>query len=89
MLKVLKSGLFTTIQDNGRYGYLNKGVPVAGYMDTFAATKVNKLLENSIDAALIEITMTGPKVQFEAATFICLGGAEISAKPRKSIQDSG
>lgn len=80
MLKVLKSGLFTTIQDNGRYGYLNKGVPVAGYMDTFAATKVNKLLENSIDAALMEITMTGPKVQFEAATFICLGGAEISAK---------
>ena len=49
MLKILKSGLFTTIQDKGRFGYLNKGVPVAGYMDTFSATKTNMLLENNKD----------------------------------------
>ena len=80
MLKVLKAGLFTTVQDKGRYGYLNKGVPVAGYMDQFSAAKVNSLLGNSKNAAVIEITMTGPKMKFEAPTFICLGGAEISAK---------
>lgn len=80
MLKVLKSGLFTTVQDRGRYGFLNKGVPVAGYMDSFAATKVNKLLENSSDAAIMEITMMGPVLQFESNTVICLGGADISAR---------
>ncbi|HET8736751.1 MAG TPA: biotin-dependent carboxyltransferase family protein [Pricia sp.] len=79
MLKVLKSGLFTTVQDAGRYGYLNKGVPVCGYMDSSSAEKVNLLLENDPGAAVIEITMTGPTLQFGAPNFICLGGAEISA----------
>lgn len=79
MLKILKSGLFTTIQDKGRYGYLNKGVPVAGWMDSFSATKVNGLLENDFEDAVIEITMTGPTLEFEEETFICIGGAELSA----------
>ncbi|SDE77283.1 biotin-dependent carboxylase uncharacterized domain-containing protein [Pricia antarctica] len=79
MLKVLKSGLFTTVQDAGRYGYLNMGVPVAGYMDSFSAQKVNMLLENDDDAAVIEITMTGPTLEFGEASYICLGGALISA----------
>ena len=79
MLRVLKSGLFTTIQDAGRYGYLNKGVPVAGYMDSFSAKKVNMLLENEDSAAVIEITMTGPTLEFSEETYICLGGAVISA----------
>ena len=79
MLKVLKSGLFTTVQDAGRYGYLNKGVPVAGYMDSSSAKKVNMLLENNDEAAVIEITMTGPTLEFCEETYICLGGAVISA----------
>lgn len=78
MLKILKSGLFTTIQDKGRYGYLNKGVPVAGWMDSFSATKVNGLLENDFEDALMEITMTGPTLEFEEETFISIGGAELS-----------
>ena len=79
MLKVLKAGLFTTVQDIGRYGYLNIGVPVAGYMDSVSAQKVNRLLENELTDAVIEITMTGPTLEFERKTYICLGGAEISA----------
>lgn len=78
MLKVLKSGFFTTVQDGGRLGYLNKGVPVSGFMDSFSATKINLLLENDPNAAVLEITMTGPTVEFDAPTYICLGGAEIS-----------
>lgn len=79
MLKVLKPGLFTTVQDAGRYGYLNKGVPVAGYMDSFSAEKVNMLLENDPNAAVIEITMTGPTLEFSETGYICLGGAQILA----------
>jgi len=78
MLKVLKSGFFTSIQDAGRFGYLNKGVPVAGYMDSFSASKLNKLLDNPSDAAVMEVTMTGPTLLFEEKTYICLGGANIS-----------
>lgn len=78
MLKVLKAGFFTTIQDAGRFGYLNKGVPVAGYMDSYSASKLNKLLDNSISAAVMEITMTGPTLLFEEPTFVCIGGADIA-----------
>jgi biotin-dependent carboxylase-like uncharacterized protein len=78
MLKVLKSGFYTTIQDSGRFGFLNKGVPVAGYMDSFSAMKLNKLLENSDASAVMEITMTGPTLLFEEPTYLCVGGANMS-----------
>ena len=77
MLKLLKSGLYTTVQDLGRFGYRHKGVPVAGVMDNFAAQKTNMLLENSSDAAVLEITMTGPTLEFEEDTYIAMGGAEM------------
>ncbi len=79
MLKILKSGFFTTIQDKGRYGFRHKGVPVSGTMDDLARHRVNTLLENSADCAVLEITMTGPTLLFENDTFICLGGADLSA----------
>lgn len=78
MLKLLKSGLYTTVQDLGRFGYRHKGVPVAGVMDTFAAQKANMLLENPLSAAVLEITMTGPTLEFEEDTYIALGGAVLS-----------
>lgn len=78
MLKVLKSGFYTTIQDGGRLGYLNKGVPVSGFMDSFSASKLNLLLDNDTSCAVMEITMTGPTLEFEEETYICLGGADIS-----------
>lgn len=78
MLKVLKAGFFTTIQDSGRLGYLNKGVPVSGFMDSFSASKLNILLDNKASDAVMEITMTGPTLEFEKETYICIGGADIS-----------
>ncbi|MDT0539873.1 biotin-dependent carboxyltransferase family protein [Croceitalea sp. P059] len=79
MIKVLKSGFFTSIQDIGRFGFRNKGVPVSGAMDTNALRKANSLLENSPKAALLEITMTGPTLLFEEETYVSLSGAEMSA----------
>ncbi len=78
MLKLLKSGFYTTIQDGGRFGYLSQGVPVSGFMDSETAIKLNKLLENEHDTNVLEITMTGPTVLFETPSFICVGGAEMS-----------
>ena len=67
-----------TVQDMGRFGYRGIGVPVSGTMDHDSASKANKLLGNDPDAALLEITMTGPTLQFEAPTYICLSGASLS-----------
>ena len=80
MFKVTKPGFFTTIQDQGRFGYRDKGVPVSGVMDSISASRANSLLENEPTAALLEITMTGPEVEFEEDTFICLSGARFSSK---------
>ncbi len=79
MLKVLKAGFYTTIQDSGRFHYRNKGVPVSGVMDEISVFKVNSLLENEESAAVLEITMTGPTLIFEKETYIALGGAKMSA----------
>ena len=79
MLKVLKSGFYTTLQDEGRFGYRDKGVPVSGVMDVSTVRKANRLLENEDDTSVLEITMTGPTLQFEQDTFIVLAGAEMSA----------
>ncbi|MGY8914685.1 MAG: 5-oxoprolinase subunit C family protein [Flavobacteriales bacterium] len=78
MLKVIKSGFFTTVQDTGRFNYRNKGVPVSGVMDSFSYSILNMLLENDKKAAVLEITMTGPTVEFELDTFFVAGGAELS-----------
>jgi len=80
MLKVLKAGFYTTVQDSGRFHYRNKGVPVSGVMDEISVYKVNTLLENDVASAVLEITMTGPKLVFEKETYIVLGGAIMSAK---------
>lgn len=80
MFKVIKSGFFTTIQDQGRFGYRDKGVPLSGVMDSISASRANGLLENEPSAALLEITMTGPALEFDKSTFICLSGAEMSPK---------
>ncbi|MCB0371926.1 MAG: biotin-dependent carboxyltransferase family protein [Muricauda sp.] len=83
MLKVLKSGFFVTIQDLGRFGYRDIGVPISGAMDVDSVKKANLLLENNPGDAVMEITMTGPTLQFEDPTYICLTGAHISATLNK------
>lgn len=75
----MKSGFYTTVQDKGRFDLRHKGVPVSGTMDDLARHRVNALLENHSNAPVLEITMTGPTLLFEDATYICLGGAKLSA----------
>ncbi|WP_420322710.1 biotin-dependent carboxyltransferase family protein [Flagellimonas sp.] len=79
MLKVLKSGFFLTIQDLGRFGNRHIGVPVSGALDSISVKWANKMLDNDPNDAVLEITMTGPTLQFEAATYICVTGALLSA----------
>lgn len=78
MMTILQTGLYTSIQDQGRYGYRNVGVPISGPMDHFHARLANTLLNNPSDAAVLEITLQGPKLQFEKASSIVITGADLS-----------
>lgn len=80
MLKVLKSGFYTTIQDTGRFGHSAYGVPVSGAMDSYSSQFANAILGNTKDAALLEITMTGPTLHFLEPTIIAISGANLQPK---------
>ena len=80
MIKVLKSGIFTTIQDNGRDGFGSLGVPISGVMDTYSAHLANHILNNDDNDALIEITLGNCAFQFLVDTEIAITGANLSPK---------
>jgi len=80
VIKVLKSGFYSTIQDFGRIGFQEYGIPYAGVMDKKAAILANSLLGNSEDEAVMEMTMTGAKLQFKTYTCIVISGANMSPK---------
>lgn len=74
-IRILSPGLFTTVQDLGRTGYQQYGVPVAGAVDARALRLANLLVGNPEDAAGLEITLTPPEIEFTAdAVFAVTGG---------------
>jgi len=78
MISVLKSGFYTTIQDLGRFGCQDYGVPVSGVMDEYSAQFANAILNNDKNDAVLEVTMNGPTLQFDNHTMICISGADLS-----------
>lgn len=80
MVKVLKPGFYSTVQDFGRVGFQQYGVPYSGVMDKRAASFANAILGNFKNLPVLEITMSGPKLQFSCNTAICISGADMSPK---------
>jgi len=79
-IKVIKPGMFTTIQDGGRLGYMKSGVPVSGAMDLFSMIVGNMLLGNKDREACIEITVIGPELEFYCHSIISITGADMAPK---------
>ncbi len=75
---VLKPGMQSSFQDLGRVGYQQLGVPVTGVMDTRAHQLANLLVGNDTDQASLEITLTGPSLEFTEPCCIALTGADLS-----------
>ena len=46
-LKILRPGLFTTVQDCGRWGHQAQGVPVSGAMDVYSHRLANHVIGNA------------------------------------------
>jgi len=78
MIKFISKGLYTTIQDDGRFGYRNIGVPSSGYMDRESAQTANLIMDNPINNPVIEATLIGPTIKFEKSTFICITGSDFN-----------
>ncbi len=78
-LIVEKAGLFTTVQDFGRYGYQQFGVPVSGAMDKYALQVANLLVGNPRGEASLEITLPGFSTRITEDCQIALAGADLGA----------
>ncbi len=74
-LRVLAPGALTTVQDAGRPGWRHLGVSVGGALDPLQARLANRLVGNPDDAAVLELTMTGPTLAFDRPLRIALCGA--------------
>ncbi|MDO7851225.1 5-oxoprolinase subunit C family protein [Hymenobacter convexus] len=77
-LSILRPGLLSTVQDLGRFGYQQEGIIVSGAMDACALRVANLLVGNAENAAVLEITLLGPLIRFEADHLIALTGAHLS-----------
>jgi antagonist of KipI len=79
-LEVLDGGLLTTVQDLGRHGYEQYGVPVAGAMDSFALRVANHLAGNPPHAAVLEITLAGPRLRATEKCLVAVTGADLGLR---------
>lgn len=76
-LEVLMPGTFTTVQDVGRPGYSQFGVPESGPLDSYALQAANYLVGNEPDAAGLEVTHAGLTLRAVAPTVIAVAGADL------------
>lgn len=78
-IEILSSGVLTTVQDLGRFGFGNRGINPNGVMDWFATRAANSLLGNPSESAILEMHFPAPHILFRQAALICLAGAEFTA----------
>ena len=79
-LYVQKTGLYTTVQEPGRYGHLQHGIPSSGALDLRSHILANRLLNNDDNAATLEMTYIGGHFKVEQDTYIAVVGADMQFK---------
>jgi antagonist of KipI len=75
--KVINPGIQTTVQDLGRWGLMKYGIPTSGAMDQRSYVIGNLLLRNPENAAALEITLQGLKLQALTRVTISITGADL------------
>ena len=77
VLRVLKPGGCSTIQDLGRQGQARLGVPRSGAMDDYSHRIANWLCGNPASSATLEMTMVGAHFEVLAPCSIAVCGADM------------
>jgi biotin-dependent carboxylase-like uncharacterized protein len=77
MIRILDPGPLTTVQDLGRPGYLRVGIPASGPVDRVAFVLANRLVGNPDDAAGLECTLLGPRLEILRESVVAATGAEM------------
>jgi biotin-dependent carboxylase-like uncharacterized protein len=76
--EVLEPGILTTIQDLGRYGYSQFGVPCSGALDPFSFRVGNLLVGNQEGEACLETTVMRLKLKALREVVLAVTGGDLS-----------
>lgn len=76
-LKIIRRGLFSTLQERGRYEFGQEGQAVGGAIDSFALNAANLLVGNEEGQTALEITLLGPEILFEREALIAVCGGDL------------
>ena len=79
LIRVLRPGLASTIQDDGRRAGLESGVPPGGAADRYAYLINCLVLGNATTCAVVEQTLKGGRYQAIERVTMALTGADMSA----------
>ena len=77
-VEIVTPGLYTTVQDLGRTGYYNQGLPPSGAMDVYSLIAGNLLVGNPEDAAGLECALLGPTMVFRDRRWVAVTGAAMT-----------
>jgi biotin-dependent carboxylase-like uncharacterized protein len=80
MLRTIDPGLLSTVQDAGRSGYTDAGVPIGGACDARSLAIANLLLGNDRGAAALEMTLAGPVLEATRRCVVAIAGADLGAQ---------
>jgi allophanate hydrolase len=85
-LEVIAPGLHTTVQDPGRPGYQDIGVPASGPLDRISLRLANALVGNRPGTPALEILLQGPTLRVLADSVrLALVGCSAGMEIRSSI----
>lgn len=73
-ITILKPGMMSSLQDLGRWGFQQFGVPIGGAMDKVSATLANIICSNDENEAVIEMTLHGASFMFNEAAYCAIVG---------------
>ena len=81
--KVIRSGINSTFQDEGRSNLYHLGIPFSGAMDNRNFLLANKLVGNKLDLPVIEFAYQGPLLKFNGNKIKIVITGDVIFKIRK------
>jgi len=77
-IEIVAPGLGVTVQDQGRLGHYDVGIPPSGALDLFSAFAANLVVGNDEHLAVLEAAYMGPQLRFTAPAVVAVTGATMS-----------
>ena len=88
--EVIRAGINTTFQDNGRKNLNHIGIPASGAIDKRNYKLVNKILNNDINHPALEFAYQGPKLIYSGKPINIAVTGDVNFKLiRKNIETDG